>query len=208
MRMMRAAIVAVGVLSATMASHEVQAQSAAIAVQSRAYSMFGCAVSQTVATSFCLPSQWRFRQGYLSGAPATYTEWGAWFPTLNCGWGSYSSFFSAPVGTDCGSWLSLPTFPGWQFAFYPDYLIRTTDGRLIPTQNDGDLYAPLDWEMSQLQLRIYAEDRSQPYGQQHWFTYTASVTPEPATLTLLAGGLAGVGALVRRRRQGRERREG
>lgn len=201
MRMMRAAMVAVGLFTASVASHQAQAQSASVAVQTRAYSMFGCAVSQTVATSFCLPSQWRFRQGYLSGAPATYTEWGAWFPTLNCGWGSYSTFFSAPVGTDCGSWLNLPNFPGWQFAFYPDYLIRTTDGRAIPTQNDGDLYAPLDWQMSQLQLRIYAEDRNQ-YGQQHWFTYTASVTPEPATLTLLVGGLAGVGALVRRRRKG------
>jgi hypothetical protein len=209
MKITGAAVLSVGCLVATVAAGEVQAQVGGQLVKYRAYSTFGCAVSQSVATSFCLPSQWRFRQGYLSGAPDTWIEWGAWFPTLNCGWGSYSTLFSAPSIADCGnSWWQLPAFPNWQFAFRPDYLIRTTDGRDIPTQNDGDIYAPFDWELSQVQVSIYAEDHSQAPYPQHGFTYTANVTPEPATLTLLAGGLAGVGALVQRRRKARERRAG
>lgn len=160
---------------------------------------YGCA--SLGSKNWCTPSQWTFRH-YLEYP--RYIDFSAYFP----GYCAYSSGIGVPpaaVGLpDCYSEMAVvvPGLETWRFAAGLSILINTTSGPWGVCEGTTDCHEhpPTFGRVTGIKGYWLGFDTTDHWSQTSWL-YTYTVTPEPATLTLLATGIASLAGAAWRRRK-------
>lgn len=161
---------------------------------------YGCATLGT--QKWCTPSRWSFAQDLEYPG---YLELSVIFPSL-CGISTGYPLppIAAPVPSCTGEWLPVPGISNWLFSHGFGLRVNTTSG----PWDFCDLSTGCNPTPSRLtrvtSIRSYwlGYDATNYYSPSSWL-YTYTVTPEPATMTLLATGIAGIGGAAWRRRKRR-----
>jgi hypothetical protein len=95
-----------------------------------------------------------------------------------------------------------PEWAGWQITRYPDFGIRTTDGRHLFAGNDGELWGTIDYVPAAIFGQYFVTVPNAPYPSAYepYSFHLVTVTPEPGSFALVALG-AGLAAAVTHRRR-------
>lgn len=160
---------------------------------------YGCA--SLGSEKWCTPSLWTFR--HYTEYPR-YIDFSAYFP----GYCAYSSGIGVPPAAaglpDCYSQMAVvvPGLEKWRFAAGLSILINTTSGQWGVCEGTTDCHEHPSTFGRVTGIKGYwlGYDTTDYWSQTSWL-YTYTVTPEPATLTLLATGIAGLAGATWRRRK-------
>jgi hypothetical protein len=161
-------------------------------------STYGCATLGS--QRWCTPARWTFKQ-YLEFP--NYLDFSVAFPG-KCSF--YSTYPLLPGDAELPhcylSRVFIPSIPELYFEPYRGVLVKTTSGSWrFCDLNIGCAESPKRLtRVTSIESYWEAYNRSNGFQQTSW-KITYSVTPEPATLTLLATGIAGIGCAAWRRRR-------
>lgn len=92
-----------------------------------------------------------------------------------------------------------PNFVGWRFDRTLDIHVYAVDGRVIDSFDESLIPGPIDFEVARIEGWYSVTDASQSVTAYAPFNFHP--VPEPASIALVAAGMAGLALVARRRRR-------